>query len=119
MKKAARRTPLGDRAETLSRMTAPTAANTHWRTAKWNGSPMPMRAAAAARIGIGDPFHFAVRQCVFAAVGAVILLSVSALSPRGVRRAAFFIYVAAIAVMMVLPIMGNNAKGATLSLIHI
>ena len=69
--------------------------------------------AAAARIGIGDPFHFAVRQCVFATVGAVILLSVSALSPRGVRRVAFFIYLAAIAVMMALPIMGHNAKGAT------
>ena len=61
--------------------------------------------AAAARMNLGDPFHFAVRQCVFAAIGATILLSVSALSPRGIRRAAFFIYAAAIAVMMVLPIM--------------
>jgi cell division protein FtsW len=69
--------------------------------------------AAAARIGIGDPFHFAVRQCVFAAVGGVILLSVSALSPKGIRRTAFFIYLAAIAVMMALPILGHNAKGAT------
>jgi cell division protein FtsW len=69
--------------------------------------------AAAARIGIGDPFHFAVRQCVFAAIGAAILLSVSALSPKGIRRAAFFIYIAAIGVMMALPIMGHNAKGAT------
>ena len=69
--------------------------------------------AAAARIGIGDPFHFAVRQCVFAAIAAVILLSVSALSPKGIRRAAFFIYAAAILVMMVLPVLGHNAKGAT------
>ena len=69
--------------------------------------------AAAARIGIGDPFHFAVRQCVFAAVGATILLSISALSPRGIRRAAFFIYAGAILIMMALPIMGHNAKGAT------
>lgn len=69
--------------------------------------------AAAARIGIGDPFHFAVRQCVFAAVGAAILLSISALSPRGIRRAAFFIYAAAIVIMMALPVMGHNAKGAT------
>ena len=69
--------------------------------------------AAAARIGIGDPFHFAVRQCAFAAIGAVILLGVSAMSPRGIRRAAFFIYLGAIAVMMALPIMGHNAKGAT------
>jgi len=69
--------------------------------------------AAAARMNVGDPFHFAVRQCVFAALGAVILLTVSTLSPKGVRRAAFFIYLGAIAVMMALPVFGHNAKGAT------
>src|ERR1700712_5482228 len=69
--------------------------------------------AAAARMNVGDPFHFAVRQSVFAVIGAGILLSVSALSPKGIRRAAFFIYMGAIAVMMALPIMGHNAKGAT------
>ena len=69
--------------------------------------------AAAARMNVGDPFHFAVRQCVFAAMGAVILLTVSTLSPKGVRRAAFFIYLAAIVVMMALPVFGHNAKGAT------
>ena len=69
--------------------------------------------AAAARIGLGDPFHFAVRQCVFAVIGATILLSASMLSPRGVRRAAFFIYIGAIGVMMALPILGHSAKGAT------
>ena len=69
--------------------------------------------AAAARMNVGDPFHFAVRQCVFAAMGAVILLAVSTLSPKGVRRAAFFIYLAAIVVMMALPVFGHNAKGAT------
>lgn len=69
--------------------------------------------AAAARMNVGDPFHFAVRQCVFAVIGAVILLSASALSPKGVRRAAFFIYLGAILVMMALPFMGHNAKGAT------
>jgi cell division protein FtsW len=69
--------------------------------------------AAAARMNVGDPFHFAVRQCVFAVAGAVILLGVSALSPKGVRRAAFFIYAAAIVIMMALPILGHNAKGAT------
>ena len=47
MKKALRRTPLGDRVETPSMITAPMAANAHWRTAKWNGSPTFIRAAAA------------------------------------------------------------------------
>src|SRR3990167_6558563 len=62
--------------------------------------------AAAARLNIGDPFHFAVRQCVFAVAGAVILVSVSMLDGRGVRRAAFFLYLIAIAVMIALPFMG-------------
>ena len=69
--------------------------------------------SAAARMNIGDPFHFAVRQCVFAAAGSVILISSSMLDTKGVRRAAFFIYIAAIAIMMILPIIGHNAKGAT------
>ena len=69
--------------------------------------------SAAARMNIGDPFHFAVRQCVFAAGGAVILISTSMLDTKGVRRAAFFIYIAAILVMMILPFIGHSAKGAT------
>ena len=68
--------------------------------------------AAAARIGIHDPFHFAKRQCVYGAVGAAILLGVSLCSPRGVRRVSFFVYAAAIAVMVVLPFIGHAAKGA-------
>jgi cell division protein FtsW len=69
--------------------------------------------AAAARMNIGDPFHFAVRQCVFGAGAAVILLTTSMLSPKGVRRISFIIYLAAIAVMIALPFLGHNAKGAT------
>ena len=69
--------------------------------------------AAAARMNLGDPFHFATRQCVFAAVGAGFLLGASMLSPRGVRRAAFVIYCVAIVIMMALPVLGHSAKGAT------
>lgn len=69
--------------------------------------------AAAARMNVGDPFHFALRQCVFAAVGAVILLGASLLDDRGVRRTAFFIYLVAILIMAALPFIGHNAKGAT------
>jgi cell division protein FtsW len=69
--------------------------------------------AAAARMNVGDPFHFAVRQCVFAAGAAIILVSTSMLEVKGIRRAAFFIWVAAIAVMVALPFLGHNAKGAT------
>ena len=69
--------------------------------------------AAAARMNIGDPFHFAVRQCFFAAGGAVILLFVSMMGPRGIRRSALIIYAAAIAMMIALPLLGHHAKGAT------
>ncbi len=69
--------------------------------------------AAAQRIGIDDQFHFALRMCVFASASTGILLTTSMLSPKGVRRVAFFIYVAAIAVMIALPFIGHNAKGAT------
>jgi cell division protein FtsW len=68
--------------------------------------------AAAARIGIDDPFHFASRQCVYAAIAAVLLLAASLMSPRGVRRVAFVVYLLAILIMMALPIVGHSAKGA-------
>jgi cell division protein FtsW len=69
--------------------------------------------AAAQRMNVGDPFHFAVRQCVFAAGATVIVLGVSMLEVKTVRRAAFFIYIASILVMVALPFLGHNAKGAT------
>jgi cell division protein FtsW len=69
--------------------------------------------AAAARMNLGDPFHFAVRQCVFAAASAFVLISISMLEVRQVRRAAFFIWLAAIALMIALPFIGHSAKGAT------
>ncbi|MGH6985212.1 MAG: peptidoglycan glycosyltransferase FtsW [Caulobacteraceae bacterium] len=69
--------------------------------------------AAAQRLGFAWPFHFAVRQCLFAAGGAAILLAVSMLSPKGVKRCAFFIFIAAIGSMLALPFLGHAAKGAT------
>ena len=69
--------------------------------------------AAAARMNISDPFHFAVRQCIFAAGGTVILIATSLLDAKGVRRASFFIWLTAIAIMIALPFFGHNAKGAT------
>jgi cell division protein FtsW len=68
--------------------------------------------AAAARMNVHDPFHFAVRQCFFGAFGAIILISTSMLSPKGVRRLAFGVYIVSILIMMALPLMGHAAKGA-------
>lgn len=69
--------------------------------------------AAALRMNVSDPFHFAVRQCVFAAGGFAVLVGVSMLDVRWVRRAAFFIYLGAIAVMAALPFIGHEVKGAS------
>lgn len=68
--------------------------------------------AAALRIGIHDPFHFAVRQLIYGAISAVLLLSVSTLSPKGLRRLAVGLFGFSIAVMAVLPVVGHSAKGA-------
>src|SRR5258708_8600825 len=69
--------------------------------------------AAAARMNVGDPFHFAVRQCVFAAGALMILIVVSMFDVQTVRRSAFLIWLIAIAIMVALPFLGHNAKGAT------
>ncbi len=68
--------------------------------------------AAAVRLGLKSPFHFAIRQCIFAGLGVTILLFVSQLSPRGVRRAALIVYLISMAAMMTLPFVGHVAKGA-------
>lgn len=68
--------------------------------------------AAAARMGIDDPFHFAVRQCVFGGLAALIVLTASLMSPRGVRRVALLVYVVSILIMLALPVLGHSAKGA-------
>ena len=69
--------------------------------------------AAAARMNVPDPFHFAIRQCLFAVGGAALVLGVSMMSPRGVKRTAVAIYLLSIAVMIALPLLGHHAKGAT------
>jgi cell division protein FtsW len=69
--------------------------------------------AAASRLHISFPFYFAVRQSIFAVAGVAVLLAVSMLPPKLVRRSAFFIYLAAIALMIALVFLGHAAKGAT------
>jgi cell division protein FtsW len=69
--------------------------------------------AAALRTGEGGPFHFALRQTAFACMGAAILIGTSMLSPKGVKRAGFVVYVGAMLIMAALPFIGHSAKGAT------
>jgi cell division protein FtsW len=54
-----------------------------------------------------------VRQCIFAAGAAVILIGASMLDVRSLRRSAVVIWLVAIAIMIALPFIGHNAKGAT------
>jgi len=68
--------------------------------------------AAAQRIGIENELHFAIRQTAFSVVGAGVLLATSMMSPRGVRRVAFAVFVVSILVMVLLPFVGHTAKGA-------
>jgi len=69
--------------------------------------------AAASRLKIDFPFHFAVRQSIYAVLGIGILLVASILPPKGVRRTAFFVYLVAIVLMLALFFLGHAAKGAT------
>ncbi len=66
---------------------------------------------AAARLHIHSPFYFAVRQCLFGALGAAILVSVSVLSPRGIRRLSAVVYLVSVLIMLALPLIGHAAKG--------
>ena len=65
----------------------------------------------AERIG-ADAFHFVRRHFVFLVPAVGLLLSVSLLSPRGVRRAAVAIFVLSVVMLVVTPIFGNEIKGA-------
>ena len=69
--------------------------------------------AAASRMNVHDPIHFAVRQTVFGLGAAVLMLLVSMLTPRLIRRTSFFFYLGSIAVMFALVFIGHEAKGAT------
>jgi cell division protein FtsW len=66
---------------------------------------------AAARLHHANAFYFAIRQCLFGFAGAVLLVAVSVLSPRGIRRLSALVYVVSIAIMLALPVIGHAAKG--------
>jgi cell division protein FtsW len=66
---------------------------------------------AAARLHHASAFYFALRQCLFGFAGAAILVAVSVMSPRGVRRLSAVVYVVSILIMLALPLIGHAAKG--------
>ena len=65
----------------------------------------------AERIGL-DPFHFVRRQMLFAVPALALLLAVSLLSPKGIRRLALAGFVVGVALMAVALGFGAEIKGA-------
>lgn len=68
--------------------------------------------AVATRIGL-DTFYFARRQLVFLPLALAVLVGVSLLSARGVRRMALVTFIGAIGLLAMTPFIGESIKGAT------
>jgi len=68
--------------------------------------------SVAERIGL-ESFHFARRHFVFLAPAAAILIGMSMLTPRGVRRVAVVGLAAGLALTLATLLVGAEAKGAT------
>jgi cell division protein FtsW len=69
-------------------------------------------AAILADESITDPFHYSWRMIVWATGGVGLMMTMSLLSPRGVRRIAVLGLLGAIFVMALLPFIGDTVKGA-------
>src|SRR5262249_26581321 len=65
----------------------------------------------ATRIGL-DPFHFFSRHVMFLLPAFIVLLSVSFLSPRPVRRTALVVFGLSVALIMATLLFGPEVKGS-------
>ena len=68
--------------------------------------------AVAERIGL-DTYHFAIRQLIYLPAGVFVMLLVSLLSPRSVRRLALLVTAGAMVLMLLTLVLGMEVKGAT------
>ncbi len=68
--------------------------------------------AVAERLGL-PPFHFAVRQSVFAAAALVVLVGVSLLDRRGARRLGILVGALGFGLVAMTLVAGETAKGAS------
>lgn len=68
--------------------------------------------AATARIRIEEAFYFAGRQAAYAAVGAIVILTVAALDPRQVRRVATILVAVFLPLCGLAAFFGPEVKGA-------
>ncbi len=65
----------------------------------------------AARIGL-DPFHFFNRHVIFLLPSFVVMIAVSFLSPRQIRRTALIIFAISVALIVATLLFGGEVKGA-------
>ena len=77
------------------------------------GGVLSLAASPAVAIKKGLPaFYFAERHIVFAGVGVGVMLAVSLLSPRGVRRLALVLFAGSLAAMVAVLVTGDEINGA-------
>ncbi|SEQ40458.1 cell division protein FtsW [Faunimonas pinastri] len=67
--------------------------------------------AVAERIGL-EPLHFFYRQALFAPVSAAIMIGISFLTPRQIRRAALIVLVLGLGMMVGVLLFGAEVKGS-------
>jgi cell division protein FtsW len=67
--------------------------------------------AVAERIGL-DNFHFVQRHLMMLLPSAAIMVAVSLLPPRGIRRLAVLVFLAALLLVALTPVVGMEIKGA-------
>ncbi|MCL4765173.1 MAG: putative lipid II flippase FtsW [Hyphomicrobiaceae bacterium] len=79
------------------------------------GSGLVLSLAASPAVALKKAlpaFHFVERHIVLSAIGAVIMLAVSMMQPRMIRRLALVVFVAALALMAAVLIGGEEINGA-------
>lgn len=109
---------------TLARTDNSLVGHWWWTVDRWNmgailllalmGALLTLAAspAVAERIGL-DTFHFARRQMIYLTLGLSAMVAVSFLSIRGVRRFSVLLMAAAVFLMILTLIFGDETKGAT------
>ena len=66
----------------------------------------------AADLNIADPYHFVKRQAIFLVPAIILMIGVSFLSPKHVRRGALLMLLLGLAMLAVVPFVGDEVKGA-------
>jgi cell division protein FtsW len=66
---------------------------------------------SAGRIGL-DSYHFVKQQMVYLPLGMLVVLAVSLLSPRGIKRVAIVLFLVALTATALTPVVGAEYQGA-------